>query len=49
MTTTNFNNEASGVSARHFHIVLRKGNDDNNNQLATSNMDAFRAILYHLT
>ena len=31
MMTTNVNDNALGASARHFHIVSRSGNDNNNN------------------
>jgi hypothetical protein len=30
MTTANVDDEALGVSARHFYIALRNSNDDNN-------------------
>jgi hypothetical protein len=30
MMTTNVDDKASGMSARHFHIVLRNSDDDNN-------------------
>jgi hypothetical protein len=31
MMTTNVDDKALGASARHFHIVLRSGNNDSNN------------------
>ena len=47
MMTTNVDDKASGVSARHFHIASRTGNDDNNNYWQQQTTSVGRRGLVH--
>ena len=50
MMMTNVNDKASGMSARHFHITSRSGNDDNNYwQQRTTSVGRRRLVREHTT